>query len=463
MLSHTDQIRLALAGGPVGTQALRNKLEISQPTLTRNIATMGEEIVRIRSGRSIGYAIQDAHRGFGVIPVYRVGFDGKIKRLGELIPVRSEGFVMLQEDGQTLYSEGIPWWLLDMRPQGFMGRAYASAHAIALGLPTSINEWSDSHALRALLAHGHDAVGNILLGDITRERFLNATAPVPVALQDKGAKYQQLSRCVASTGDTWSSAAGEQPKFATYAQTTHGDSHVIVKFTLPDANPVTQRWRDLLLCEHHALQTLGAAGVDAARSAIIDYEGQRFLEVERFDRVGAFGRVGLFSLAALDAEFTGMARQSWPVVAKSIAEMGHITEAAFDGTVLLYAFGMLIGNTDMHHGNLSFVSSHGRPYSLAPAYDMLPMGFQPRLGGLTRELNPVTLHAAVPPRTWVQALHLANSFMARIRADERFSLDFAECIDGLAAHIVDATGKIERLAQDDSSDFPEILQERLRP
>lgn len=34
-------------------------------------------------------------------------------------------------------------------------------------------------------------------------------------------------------------------------------------------------------------------------------------------------------------------------------------------TVRLWAFGMLIGNTDMHHGNLSFISSHGRPYQLA--------------------------------------------------------------------------------------------------
>ncbi len=47
-----------------------------------------------------------------------------------------------------------------------------------------------------------------------------------------------------------------------------------------------------------------------------------------------------------------------------------------------WAFGMLIGNTDMHHGNLSFIISlHGRPYALAPAYDILPMGFAPKVGG----------------------------------------------------------------------------------
>jgi hypothetical protein len=48
---------------------------------------------------------------------------------------------------------------------------------------------------------------------------------------------------------------------------------------------------------------------------------------------------------------------------------------------LLWAFGTLIGNSDMHSGNLSFVSEHGRPYDIAPAYDMTPMTFAPRSGG----------------------------------------------------------------------------------
>ncbi|MCP1065445.1 hypothetical protein M5G07_07530 [Serratia symbiotica] len=34
----------------------------------------------------------------------------------------------------------------------------------------------------------------------------------------------------------------------------------------------------------------------------------------------------------------------------------------------------------MHYGNLSFISSHGRPYHLAPAYDILPMGVRSQNG-----------------------------------------------------------------------------------
>lgn len=447
MSTHANRIRTLLASGPMGSQQLREKIDISQPTLSRTIAAMEADVVRIRNARSIQYAIRDRMRGLGDTPVYRAGTDGKIKCLGVLIPVRDDGFVMVQEDGATLHSEGIPWWLLDMRPQGFMGRAYANRHSQALGLPASISEWSDAHALRALLAHGHDAVGNLLLGDIARDRFVNSPDPIAISIGQKGEAYVQLANEVADTGETWSSAAGEQPKFAVYSETLNGSSHQIVKFTLPDVNPITERWRDLLLAEHHALRTLSEGGVAAARSEIIDFGGQRFLEVERFDRVGATGRCGMFSLAAVDAEFTGMARSPWPAVTAALAAAKQIHPEAHESAALLYAFGTLIGNTDMHHGNLSFISTHGLPYHLAPAYDMLPMGFQPRAGGsLTDTLNPATLHAAVMPATWTRALYLANTYLNRMRSEAQFSARFSPCIDSLAAHIADAAVKIDRLA-----------------
>ena len=446
MTSHADAIRMLLASGPMHAEQLREKIAISQPTLSRALATMGASLVRIRTARSIQYALRDPLRGLQDTPVFRVGTDGKIRRLGLLIPVRNDGYVMLQEDGTTLHSEGIPWWLLDMRPQGFMGRAYASRHAQALGLPASIAEWSDAQALRALVAHGHDAVGNLLLGDLARDRFVNAPDPIAIPLDQKGSAYVRQSNTLASTADTWSSAAGEQPKFAVYSETRHGCSHQIVKFTLPDANPITERWCDLLLAEHHALQTLAEQGVTAARSDVLDCAGQRFLEVERFDRMGAHGRCGLFSLAALDAEFTGLARAPWPVVTAALAAAGHIGAEAHAGAALLYAFGTLIGNTDMHHGNLSFVSAPGRPYALAPAYDMLPMGFQPRSGGaLTDTLPAATLHASVGPAVWMRALTLATAYLARLTAEGRFTPRFAPCLGSLAAHLVDARRKIERL------------------
>lgn len=446
MPNYSSQIRLELAKGPASARQLLNSIQISQPTLSRALQSMGEDILRIRMGRSIHYALKDSLRGVADIPIYRVGVDGRVSALGKLTPVRPEGFVMHQGDGVMLHSPSLPWWLMDMRPQGFLGRAYAFRYCTTLGLPSSISDWNDAHVLRGLMAHGHDAMGNLLLGDQARERFLNAPLPQPLQQEAKAEAYVELAKQAASGDLPGSSAGGEQPKFTAFAQTVHGPRHVLVKFSMQDDNPVTQRWRDLLLAEHHALETLAASALQAARSHIIDHAGQRFLEVERFDRVAEMGRRALFSLLCLEAEFIGNASAPWPVIADSLARKGCITPECADNAARLYAFGTLIGNTDMHNGNLSFTGEQGRPYRLAPAYDMLPMGFAPRSGGdLSNGLPPVQLHASVRPAIWLQAMDLATHFLGRIRADDRFSAAFAPCIDSLAAHIEDGRVKADRL------------------
>jgi hypothetical protein len=407
---------------------------------------MGDEVVRIGAARSIQYALRDLRRGFSGIAVYRVSAAGQVSSLGTLIPVFPDGFVMRQDDGVTLYSAGLPWWLLDMRPQGFLGRAYVAMHAAALGLSTRLSDWGDADILRALLAHGHDAVGNVLLGELARERFVDAPVSQPIAMNGKGQAYVLLAQEAVQGDVAGFSAGGEQPKFLTFADTSAGAQHVLVKFTLPDQNPVTERWRDLLLAEHHALATLIDGGMEAAHSTIIDHGGQRFLEVERFDRVGALGRRGLISLAAVDAEFVGKGSAPWPVIATELADAAHITDTAAEGAALLYAFGSLIGNTDMHNGNLSFTNESGRPYDLAPAYDMLPMGLAPRSGGgLPATLTPVSLRSCVSSANWLRALDLATDWLGRLRADTRVSAAFDVGIAALAAHLDDARTRILRL------------------
>ncbi len=352
---------------------------------------------------------------------------------------------MQQNDGKTLHSDSLPWWLFDMRPQGYLGRAYASRHATALGLPRQLNEWDDTDALRALLVQGHDAVGNLLLGDAARERFLSARYQA-INQADKTHAYIQLAADAARGEIQGSSAGGEQPKFVTYAQTANGPRHLIVKFSLPDDNPVTERWRDLLLAEHLALDTLNREGIAAVHTQIEDFGNQRFLEIERFDRSGELGRHALVSLKALDAEFVGAGSAGWTVITGALAKAGLVTPQAAAGAALLQAFGDLIGNTDMHTGNLSFVSDHGRPYELAPAYDMLPMGFQPRSSGaLPTELGGLTPQAGIEAETWQRACQVARHYLARLHHESRFSAAFQPCIAALARHIETAAEKIARL------------------
>ena len=431
-------IRDALAAGPVASEALRVRLQVSRATLTRAIGSMAGDIVRVGAARATRYALRDRFRPLPDIAVYRVSATGQIVALGTLYPVRPDGFVMVQTDGVSTHYEGLPWWLNDMRPQGFLGWAYAHRHAPSLGLPADVRHWSDTDALRALLASGADPVGNLLLGELARDHFVNTPTPQACTPAD----YPRLAAQAISADATWSSAGGEQPKFCALSAT----GHVLVKFTAAEVSPVSTRWRDLLVAEHLALETLHGAGIAAARSRLLDVGTQRFLALERFDRVGLHGRRALISLASLDGEFVGNATAPWPVITAQLAQGGVITPEAHARAALLFAFGTLIGNTDMHAGNLSFVSDSGQPYALSPAYDMLPMAFSPTSGGVLRDsVSAANLHSAVDGATWRRALDLARAYVLRLSEDDQLSPSFNPCVQALDQMQLGAAQKMARL------------------
>lgn len=433
MTNRFDMIRQVLRQGPATARQLADIMGISQPTVSRALKALGDDVVRIGSGPSIQYALHDVFRGFSSAPIYRITEEGQVKSLGKLIPVHPDGFVMAQTDKVCLHSDGLPWWLFDMRPQGYLGRAYASAYSAELGLPPNPEDWKDADVIRALLAHGHDAVGNLVIGEKARNQFLAMPLPAPV---DRAKTYPALALAVSSGEAPGSSAGGEQPKFCTYTER----GHVIVKFTTPGDNPISERWRDLLLAEHLALNVLGV------ETAVFDFGEQRFLEIPRFDRTGPLGRIGLFSLRALEAEFIGRARDAWPILVNALVNQGYVHPDAAIATARLWAFGTLIGNTDMHHGNLSFISGHGRPYHLAPAYDILPMGFAPKSGGeIVNTLRPATLLDVISGEIWQEALALAEHFFALARDCRRFSTNFTPCLAALRHHLDEASSRISRL------------------
>ena len=63
----------------------------SQPTVSRGLAHLGDEVIRIGSGSSIQYAIRDYSRGFDQVPVYRVSDAGQIRVLGTLVQCAQMG------------------------------------------------------------------------------------------------------------------------------------------------------------------------------------------------------------------------------------------------------------------------------------------------------------------------------------------------------------------------------------
>lgn len=121
MTIRSELIRKILRNEPRSARQLTDILNISQPTLSRALNALGDDIVRIGSGASIQYTLRDSSRGFNSVPIYRINEEGKVKPLGKLTPVFPEGFVMERIDNVNRHSEGLPWWLLDMRPKDILG------------------------------------------------------------------------------------------------------------------------------------------------------------------------------------------------------------------------------------------------------------------------------------------------------------------------------------------------------
>ena len=430
-------------GGALSSAELQALLRVSQPTVSRALAPLIQagEVQKVGAARKQRYVLPRTVRDVGrSVPVMRINAQGQPSPFGRMVPLvgaGAKGAVWVdEEDGLSKRFDGLPWFLDDMRPQGFMGRTFANTHP-ALQLGNDPRFWSDDDVLRALALCGDDLPGNLVVGEAAFARF--HTLPQRASRVASIADYPALADAAMQGSMGGSSAGGEQPKFCT---TVGGDRHVLVKFSPAGDAPTDQRTRDLLVCEHLALQTLASAGIAAAASRISTGAGRVFLEVERFDRTPinaanplGLGRIGMVSLMVYDAEYVG-AMDNWAATANRMQERGLLRPADARTLRLLEAFGALIANTDRHYGNISLLLD-GDDWALAPAYDMLPMLYAPVGGELVPRnfaARPLQPTAATLPE-WPQALALARSFWAAASADARVSAGFRQIAADNLSHI----------------------------
>jgi hypothetical protein len=106
-----------------------------------------------------------------------------------------------------------------------------------------------------------------------------------------------------------------------------------------------------------------------------------YLISERFDRIGLTGRRHVVSIGKAHEAFVQGAYRNWVETSLALANRGCLSSQQADAVSILRDFGRLIGNTDMHSGNLGlFVPLDGARrgrFELAPVYDMLPMRWRP--------------------------------------------------------------------------------------
>ncbi|CNH31369.1 type II toxin-antitoxin system HipA family toxin YjjJ [Yersinia pekkanenii] len=444
-------LEMLLRQGPTTANSLAQALATSQSTISRQLTALKERVLKIGKGKSTHYALLRSVAGVGEFPLYRIDGEGNASHFAHLYPIYpAEMCCVHQLDDDTWQQfDSLPWYLADMRPQGFLGRIWGKSVAEPLQLDRDIRGWNEEHILIALSRMADDVNGNILLGQESYQHWLLKPDAVPIPPLDKPQRYKELSLMALAGEMVGSSAGGEQPKFTCYAgYEGKPPSYVIVKFTVTPDNPNAQRWADLLIAESLALNTLKNAGYSAAASHILQHQDkQTFLEVERFDRQGQRGRVGMVSLEAVNAEFVGMPVASWPKVCRELALKGLLDIAELEQVRLIWAFGILIANTDMHHGNLSFLHLANRPLSLAPIYDMLPMAFAPSgMGNMRQTVPDIRLSADVSREHWGQAQQLATQYWDTLSSDPNISAGFKAIAGQMQEKLFSLTPLIKRMA-----------------
>jgi len=403
-----------LRDGSLPAGELTARLGVSPPTLMRRVNAAGNAIVRIGASHATRYGLRQDIRTIGTseVPLFRVSSDGRPGPVGRLVFLAGDESAWLP--GGVVF-DGLPPEITDMRPSGFMGRTFAARYP-ELPVPPRVNDWSDEHVIVVLARRGEDLPGSLIVGDESLERWY-AHEPVDTPRDN----YPAMAEA-ATLGDIrGSSAGGERPKFSAFV----GGKHVLVKY-VGHGGPVAKRWRDLLLMEKIALDILSDAGHPASKSEIIDTQSHLFLEIERFDRVSMRGRVPAMTLAAVRPH----SMDTWAQAARKLSNAHMISDNDAVCLQFFEAFGRLIANTDRHNYNIVLfpkltgdneaTTIEPKSYSLAPAFDQLPMLYAPTGDGQVREREfKMPTPTADTWDVWDDAKEFAASFWERTAQDER--------------------------------------------
>jgi len=374
----------------------------SQPTVSRALRGLSKQLVTLGQGKRTRYGLPQPIRGLAPQqPLWWTNTQGQISRFGTLTLLAGERLHVSAEGIDELTRAQLPWFLAPLRLQGFLGREWA----LRLGLDGNPERWKLEQLLYAAL-RVDDHPGAITLGELAGEWVPEA----PVDLAARAAHYELLAADVSATLPAGSSAGGEQSKFLSGLAS---GERVLVKFSPPRGTPFGERWHDLLHAECLALQLLTEHGFATAATQVITGPTRTCLESTRFDRIGAHGRRHVVALDAIHESFVPGPRQHWAASCDALATQRRLSEADATRVRTLLEFGRLIGNTDMHFGNLSLWADEPARarFTLAPLYDMLPMRWRP---DSFTGLHDYAVFEPQRPMRGAVAITLAQQFWQRL-------------------------------------------------
>jgi hypothetical protein len=372
------------------SQALQSVTGKSQASISLALGQLGSQVCKLGAARSTRYALTRPILGLPASnPLLFTHPHGPIEEFGRLTQLHDGQIHVRSNAGQEWLSQAgqLPWFLQTLRPEGFLGRRYTRLRP---DFPADPDTWTAEQVLYLAVNHINEPPGAFQVGEVMGRIVREA----PFDLKARVQHYESLVQNLQTALPAGSSAGGEQPKFVVETgDLANGGSaryqHLIVKYAPPRGTLFGERWHDLLRLEHLALQVLDSHGLAVAESHIVQTATRTYLESSRFDRLGAEGKRHVVSAGTAHGEFVKTPQLNWANTCEALVAQKRLSQADLARVVTLVQFGRLIGNTDMHFGNLSFfVDDVAKPYfQLAPVYDMLPMKWRPSIhdGALSAE------------------------------------------------------------------------------
>ncbi|TAN25488.1 MAG: hypothetical protein EPN31_15315 [Castellaniella sp.] len=380
--------------GLASSNQIQSFLGKSQSAVSRLLAVLDQEVTRIGRARSTRYSIPRKIHGLNhEQSLYWTDSRGTARQIGTLMFLTGD-LIHVQAGAFETTTQGLPWYLSSWKLEGFLGRLQAQRLATQ-GLDGNPDHWNTEDVLYSALQIGNHT-GALEIGE------LSATEPPPVLPPDAAMMDQTLDEIaedVSRTLPAGSSAGGEQPKFLALLTAEPAPSDpsqarpALIKFSPPLGTPFGDRWHDLLQAESLAGQVLSDHGIASARSRFQSTGHRAYLISERFDRVGARGRRHVIAIGSVHRGLLEERYTHWGDTARALARIGRLRYEDMQRTQSVFHFGRLIGNADMHGGNLSFFVEPDEitsgPLEPAPIYDMLPMIWKPNPAlGLETRYSP---------------------------------------------------------------------------
>jgi hypothetical protein len=441
--NHTLILGVLSQRGLVSSQDLQVFTSKSQATVSRVLDDLSGRVLVFGKARATRYGLPKSIHGHGAQqPIWWADAEGGTQQIGTLSLLTGDTLFVETDQLQTVTTGALPWFLAPLHVQGFLGRLHAQRLEKS-GISSNPEQWGLESILFSAL-HLRDVSGAITIGTSDTHVSDPPDGPLPHVLSPRehlGAAFDKLAANVAKTFPVGSSAGGEQPKFLAVIGSSSNElaRHVLVKFSPPRGTSYGERWHDLLHAEALASQTLTEHGVPVAQTFVVETSTRTYFVSERFDRVGATGRRHVVSVGDAHKAFVAGSYGNWAATCTALARQRRLSELDAERAAALLAFGRLIGNSDMHSGNLGlFVEREDLAkggFNLAPVYDMLPMRWRPNHSlGEAPDYTPFNVEGFADTNG---AARPAHSFWVRLAESQKVSVGISKLAGEMAKRLAE--------------------------